>query len=119
MANPAFGTDKSPAVQFSSDNQPENNGRKPGIKNRSTIIKQIFTMVGVLPDEMYNALKEVIPSIEQQMTLEEILSIAQIAQGMKGDTSAYKAVMDSAYGAPKQEVAMKGNLELNKKVTFK
>jgi hypothetical protein len=92
-------------VRFSSDNQPEKNGYPKGVKNRGTIVKKILEMEVKLPQDAFDKLKVIYPSIEQQMTTEEMMTIIQTANAItKGDTSAYKALMDSAYGAPKQEV---------------
>jgi hypothetical protein len=38
------------------------------------------------------------------LTQEDIITLQQIHKARKGDTNAYKAVMDSAYGAPKQDI---------------
>lgn len=58
-------------------------GRKVGTRNRSTIIKELL-MQG---------------DNELQMHL------AQLAKAIeKGDTNAYKAILESAYGAPVQTI---------------
>jgi hypothetical protein len=68
---------------FSKDYQPEKNGRKKGSRNRSTIIKELL-MTG---------------DNEYKMHLAQLLKAIE-----KGDTNAYKAILDSAYGAPIQTV---------------
>lgn len=105
-------------TQFSSDNQPLNNGRPAGVRNRSTIARKILDMLITIPDETYATLQQNFPDVAQQVTIEEYITMQQAVIATK-ETNAYKALMDSAYGAPKQEVAMKGNLDLNKKITFK
>jgi hypothetical protein len=118
--NPNFGTENNPGVVFSSDNQPLNNGRPAGVRNRSTVARKVLEMTAVMPDATFDKIKSVFPDVEKTMSVEEVATIVMIGNAIgKGDVNAYKSVMDSAYGAPKQEVAMKGNLDLNKKVTFK
>lgn len=101
-------------TKFSSDRQPESNGRPIGVKNRSTIARKVLEMSALLPDEMYQKLKAAFPHIEQQMTAEEIATIAILGQAInKADYNAYKSIMDSAYGAPKQEIEQSGSLGIN------
>jgi hypothetical protein len=62
---------------------PNPNGRPKGRRNRSTILKELLDM-----DD--NELK---------------MHLAQINKAIKKeDTNAYKAVLDSAYGAPVQQI---------------
>ena len=79
-------------------------GRPEGSKNRATIAKQILEMVAIVPDDVFETLKSVYPDIAKKMTAEEVATIVMVGSAIKGDVNAYKAVMDSAYGAPKQEV---------------
>lgn len=80
------------------------NGRPQGV-SRSTIAKRILEMNCILPEEVYEKVKAIYPEIEQKMSAEEMATIVQITNAIsKGDTNAYKAIMDSAYGAPKQEI---------------
>jgi hypothetical protein len=105
--NPLFNDpDKHPGriTQFSESNQPETQGRPLGVKNRSTIARKILEMNTIVPEQMFEAIKAVFPNIEQTMTAEEVATFAMLAQCVsKGDVNSYKAIMDSAYGAPKQE----------------
>lgn len=81
------------------------NGRPKG-PSRTTIAKRVLEMQSILPDKIFEKLKELYPGLQQKMTSEELATIVQISNAIsKGDTAAYKAVMDSAYGAPKQEIA--------------
>jgi len=68
---------------FSKENQPEKKGRKVGSRNRSTIIKELL-MQG---------------DNEYKMHLAQLLKAIE-----KGDTNAYKAILESAYGAPVQTI---------------
>ena len=71
------------------------NGRPKGSLNRSTIVKR---WLSALEDA-----KNPITGDEQKMSQEDIITLALIKKARKGDTAAYKALMDSGYGAPKQE----------------
>ena len=72
-------------------------GRAKGSRNRSTIAREMLALMS----------KQINPITdeEQELTHEEIITLAQVHKAMKDkDTNAYKALMDSAYGAPKQEI---------------
>lgn len=122
--NPLFNDpDKHPGrlTQFSETHQPETQGRTPGVKTRSTIARKILEMTAVMPDEMFAELKASFPDIEQRMTTEEIATIAMLGAAIaKKDVQAYKAIMDSAYGAPKQDIEQKTTMEITEaKITFR
>jgi len=92
-------------VRFSSDYQPDSNGRPLGSRSRSTIARKVLEMNALLPNEMFEQLKANFPDIEQKMSAEEIATIVMLGAAIaKKDVNAYKAIMDSAYGAPKQEI---------------
>ena len=81
-------------------------GRTKGTKNRATIARQILAMRGALPDQIFESLKKLFPGITKQMSIEEIMTIKMTQQAItKGDTQAYKAVMDSGYGNPNQSLS--------------
>lgn len=79
-------------------------GKPPGTKNRSTIARKILEMRSILPKDRMEALKVKFPEIADNMSVEEIMTIVMAEGAISGDDKAYKALMDSAYGAPKQEV---------------
>ena len=79
-------------------------GKLPGTKNRSTIARKVLEMRALFADEMFDKLQQQYPEITKQMTVEEIGTVVQAHKMIsEGDTNAYKALHDSAYGAPKQE----------------
>lgn len=85
------------------------NGRPLGSKNRSTIAKK---WLEIEIDEINPLTGEI-----EKLSLEDLITLQQIKQA-KGTTlepasSAYKALMDSAYGAPKQEVDNKVSGAIN------
>jgi len=79
-------------------------GRPKGSKNRSTIIKKWLTALDKGKNPMTGETEE--------MTVEDRMTLALIGKALKGDTHAYKALMDSAYGHPKQELETTGNSEI-------
>ena len=79
-------------------------GKPLGAKNRSTIARKILEMRSILPKDRMEALKVKFPEISDNMTVEEIMTIVMAEGAISGDDKAYKAVMDSAYGAPKSEM---------------
>jgi hypothetical protein len=72
------------------------NGKPKGSRNRSTIARQWLEAV----EKIKNPLTQKIDSLTQ----EDIMTLALINKARKGDVNAYKALMDSGYGAPKQEI---------------
>jgi hypothetical protein len=82
--------------KFSSEYQPEKNGRPKGAKNRSTIAKYWL--------EVNQKLKNPLTGAEETMSQEDLMTLALIKKAREGDVSAYKALMDSGYGAPLQQI---------------
>jgi hypothetical protein len=80
------------------------NGRPKGVRNRSTIVREILAMKGVIPDEVFKSLKEIFPTLNNKMTIEEVMTISIANKAItESDVNAYKALMDSGYGAPTQQ----------------
>jgi hypothetical protein len=71
-------------------------GRPKGSKNRSTIAKYWL--------EINQKLKNPLTGAEETMSQEDLMTLALIKKAREGDVAAYKALMDSGYGAPIQQV---------------
>lgn len=83
-------------------------GHPKGMKNRSTIAKAVLGMPARFPKQTMEKLKSIFPDITERMSIEEVMAIMQAGKAVaKGDTEAYRALMDSAYGKPKETVDMK------------
>ena len=101
--------------QFSSENQPLKNGRPKGVKNRSTIARAIMDTNIKIPEKILSKLKEIYPDMANNLTIEEAMAYIQATKAIQDkDTAAYKALMDSGYGLPKQEIDQ--NITENQKV---
>ena len=72
------------------------NGRPKGSKNRSTIARQWL--------EVNQNLKNPITGENETMSQEDLMTLALIKKARDGDVNAYKALMDSGYGAPIQQI---------------
>ena len=72
------------------------NGRPKGAKNRSTIARQWL--------EVNQSLKNPLTGEQETMSQEDLMTLAFIKKAREGDVAAYKALMDSGYGAPLQQV---------------
>jgi hypothetical protein len=72
------------------------NGRPKGARNRSTIARQWL--------EVNQKLKNPLTNQEETMSQEDLMTLALIKKAREGDVAAYKALMDSGYGAPLQQV---------------
>jgi hypothetical protein len=72
------------------------NGRPKGSKNRSTIAKKWL--------EVNQKAKNPITSSEEVMSQEDLMTLALIKKAREGDVTAYKALMDSTYGNPIQQI---------------
>ena len=79
---------------FTSEYQPKNNGRPKGSKNRSTIARYWL--------EVQQSLKNPLTGQNETMSQEDLMTLALIKKARAGDVNAYKALMDSGYGAPVQ-----------------
>lgn len=83
-------------------------GRPLGARNRATIAKKWL--------ELELSAKNPLTGEMEKLSQEDIITLTQIRKAKdEEDTNAYKAVMDSAYGAPKQEIdqSISGNIVLN------
>lgn len=72
------------------------NGRPKGSKNRSTIAKYWL--------EMEQSITNPLTGQNEVVSQEDAMTLALIKKAREGDTNAYKALMDSGYGAPIQQV---------------
>jgi len=72
------------------------NGRPKGAKNRSTIARKWL--------EVNQSLKNPLTGDQETMSQEDLMTLALIKKAREGDVAAYKALMDSGYGAPIQQV---------------
>jgi len=82
--------------KFSTEYQPEKNGRPKGSRNRSTIARLWL--------ETTQKAKNPITGVEETLTQEDLGTLAMVKKMRDGDVSAYKALMDSGYGAPVQQI---------------
>ena len=82
--------------KFSAEYQPEKNGRPKGSRNRSTIARLWL--------ETTQKAKNPITGVEEILSQEDLGTLAMVKKMRDGDVSAYKALMDSGYGAPVQQI---------------
>ena len=82
--------------KFSAEYQPEKNGRPKGSRNRSTIARQWL--------ETTQKAKNPITGVEETLSQEDLGTLEMVKKMRDGDVSAYKALMDSGYGAPVQQI---------------
>ncbi len=72
------------------------NGRPKGSKNRSTIAKKWLQVI----QETENPL-----TLEsEELSQEDLITLALLKKAANSDVNAYKALMDSGYGSPVQQV---------------
>jgi len=71
-------------------------GRPKGAKNRSTIAKYWL--------EVNQNLKNPLTGESQTMSQEDLMTLALIKKAREGDVAAYRALMDSGYGSPIQQI---------------
>lgn len=76
------------------------NGRPKGSKNRSTIARKWL--------EVNQSLKNPLTGDNETMSQEDLMTLALIKKAREGDVNAYKALMDSGYGAPIQQIEQIG-----------
>jgi hypothetical protein len=71
-------------------------GRPKGAKNRSTVARQWL--------EVNQSLKNPLTGETELMSQEDLMTLAIIKKAREGDVAAYKALMDSGYGSPLQQI---------------
>ena len=77
-------------TQFSSERQPQKNGRKKGARNRKTIVREWL----MVEQEFKNPLTGTVETLSQA----DIMTLAIISKARKGDVAAFRELMDSGYG---------------------
>jgi hypothetical protein len=82
--------------QFKKGESGNPNGRPKGSRNRSTIARKWL--------EVNQSLKNPLTGENETMSQEDLMTLALIKKARDGDTNAYKALMDSGYGAPIQQI---------------
>jgi hypothetical protein len=99
-------------TRFSSERQPANRGRKPGIKNRSTLAREALSLPASLISKNSDliTLQDPDTGIEYHIPTEYAISLRLARKALEdGDVAAYNALMDSAYGKPKQSLEVQEN----------
>ena len=71
-------------------------GRPKGSKDRSTIAKKWL--------QVEQDLKNPLTSEIETMSQEDLMTLALIKKAREGDATAYQKLLDSAYGAPVQQI---------------
>jgi hypothetical protein len=94
---------------FSSTYQPKKNGRPKGSLNRATIVKRWLSTI--------ENVKNPLTGENEHLTEEDIITLSIIRKARNGDVQAYKALLDSAYGSPKDSLNISSSEGLN--INFK
>ena len=79
------------------------NGRPKGSRNRSTVAKQWL--------EVAQKIKNPITGQDETLEQQDIMTLALIKKAREGDVSAYRELMDSAYGKAIQQTDITTNGE--------
>lgn len=85
------------------------NGKPKGTRNRSGVARRILQSVlsieGLDPALIHPENKSLLDQlgITTKTEIEILVTVAQVVRALMGDTRAYLALMDSAYGSPKQQ----------------
>lgn len=80
-------------------------GRPKGARNRSTIARRWLEVI----EKHVNP----ISGEKEELTQEDIITLAQINKARKGDSSSYRNLLDSAYGSPDQNINATNNTKLD------
>lgn len=96
------------------------NGKPKGTQNRNTIARRVLAMEVNVPTDLYEHFQGMYPDLPKTMTIEMIATLSVMKKAINdGEYLHYKAIMDSAYGAPKQEIDMTSEGErINPTVTI-
>jgi hypothetical protein len=90
------------------DARPENinrEGREKGAKTRATIARKWL--------DVEIKAKNPLTGIEELLSQEDLITLAQIKAARQGEAQAYKVLMDSRFGAPKQDIDIEGKHSIN------
>ena len=71
-------------------------GRPKGSKNRSSVAKKWLSVEQNQKNPLTNK--------DEDMSQEDLITLALIKKARKGDVQAYQKLLDSAYGAPVQQI---------------
>lgn len=85
-------------------------GRPKGSRNRSTIIRKWLEVLDKGKNPFTGELED--------MDIEDKMTLSQLSKAIEGDTQAYKALMDSAYGQPKQEIEETSTQEITTRIKW-
>lgn len=83
-------------IRFKKGQSGNPKGRPKGSKNRSTVARKWLSVE--------QDLKNPITSEVETMSQEDLMTLALIKRAREGDTTAYQKLLDSAYGAPVQQI---------------
>lgn len=68
-------------------------------KKRRIVARAMLNMRAFLPEPLFEKLSQLLPEIDRNMTVEEMITIGQIYKAIvSGDTLAANSLLDSAYG---------------------
>lgn len=87
---------KEDLIPFKKGESGNPSGRPKGAKGRATIARKWL--------EVNQNLKNPLTSEMETMSQEDLMTLALIKKARDGDVNAYKALMDSGYGAPLQQI---------------
>lgn len=95
--------------QFKKGESGNPKGHPKGLPNRSTIARQVLSMIAEPPEAILKNLKMMYPKFFEkrgEKWTNEFLITLRIAQKamVKGDVRAYEKLLDSAYGKAKQQI---------------
>ena len=77
-------------TQFTSERQPQKNGRKKGARSRKTIVREWL----MVEQEFKNPITGTVETLSQA----DIMTLSLISKARKGDVAAFRELMDSGFG---------------------
>lgn len=81
------------------------NGKIQGTKNRSTIAKKWL--------DVEIKAKNPLTGMEEMLSQEDLITLAQIRAAIGGEATSYRVLMDSRFGAPKQDLEIDNKHQIN------
>lgn len=92
-------------TQFTSQNQPENRGRPPGVQNSKTRLLRFLAL------QMKG--KNPVTKEEEEFSVLEMGDLKQIERMLNGDLYAYREILDRLEGKSRQETDLNINADVN------
>jgi hypothetical protein len=98
-------------TRFSSERQPEKNGRPKGVKNFKTAIEELYALpIDTLEEKIKMQILGINPRIK---TLEDAFNARMLLDALCGDSYSKKEILERMHGKVSDKTELSGNVDVN------